>query len=107
MKITCGAIVFPFLNTISDWNFYGTGRQSDAVQSKCGIGLAANMILDPVMIFGVGPVPQMREAGAAVATVTAQMVVTLCFVSSDKKEIWNCFPEYMFSGKHLGSIWRL
>jgi len=44
-----------------------------------------NLILDPVFIFGIGFIPAMGTAGAAIATVTGQTVGAVCGYFINKK----------------------
>lgn len=85
LQITCGAILFPFLNSILTGVFTAQGDSRTPFKANF-TGLVINMILDPVLIFGIGPIPGMNTAGAAIATVTAQIVVTLVFLSATKKD---------------------
>lgn len=49
----------------------GTGRTGLTMYTQL-LGSIVNIILDPVLIFGIGPFPELGIAGAAVATVIGQ-----------------------------------
>lgn len=59
--------------------FNGSGDSTTPFRINT-IGLVVNIILDPVLIFGLGPFPALGVSGAAIATVIAQMAATSLFV---------------------------
>ena len=77
--ITCGAILFSFLNQILTGILAAMGNTMVTFRATT-IGLVINLVLDPILIFGVGPLPAMKVVGAALATVFAQVVVFVIYV---------------------------
>ena len=86
-----GRIFFSFFNQIFTGMFTAMGG-SVVVLRSTAIGLVGNIILDPLMIFGIGPFPQMGVAGAATATVLAQAIVTAMFLLAARREM-TVFPQ--------------
>ena len=75
IRIACGFIVFSFLSVTLTGIYTAQGDSKTPFVANL-FGLAANMILDPVLILGPGPFPRFGAAGAAMATVLAQVIVT-------------------------------
>lgn len=74
MLITCGLIIFSFLNLTLTGLFTAQGDSRSPLMANF-LGLVGNMLLDPLLILGIGPFPRLETAGAAIATVTAQFLV--------------------------------
>lgn len=82
--ITYSYIVFSFSIVISlgiafEKIFQAEGKMSISMISMIG-GCLVNIILDPIMIFGIGPFPKLGIAGAAWATGIAQAVPLLIYI---------------------------
>ena len=73
-KIACGLIVFSFL-ALTLTGIYTAQGDSKTPFIANFIGLVTNMILDPLLILGLGPVNKFGVNGAAIATVSAQAIV--------------------------------
>ncbi len=87
VRITCGLIGFPFLSQTLTGLYTAAGNSKTPFVANC-IGMAANILLDPILIFGAGPIPRLEAAGAAVATVTAQaLVVLVLLLAAGKDEV--------------------
>ncbi len=79
LTIIASGILFMFMNPVFTGIFNGLGDSKTPFLINT-IGLVMNIILDPLLIFGVGPLPKMGIFGAAIATVFSQFVVSLFFI---------------------------
>lgn len=79
LTIVSIGMIFLFINSLFTGIFNGYGNSETPFRIN-SIGLAANMILDPIMIFGYGPFSKLGVKGAAIATITAQFIVTMVFI---------------------------
>ncbi|MFX0550209.1 MATE family efflux transporter [Hathewaya histolytica] len=89
-------MIFNFINPVLTGIFNGTGNSKIPFRIN-SIGLIFNMIFDPILIFGIGPFSKLGVSGAAIATVLAQFVVTMCFLIEMKRENIELFKINIFS----------
>lgn len=94
------AFTIPYFVSITmEKLFQAEGKMS--VSMICmTVGCVVNIILDPLMIFGIGPFPEMKVAGAALATGIGQVASLLLYIVfyftkklplrfHFRKEMWN------------------
>lgn len=85
-----------FLEMTVERIMQSTGRTIYSMVTQ-GIGAIINIILDPIMIFGLFGFPRLGIQGAAIATVTGQIVaMLLAFAMNEKKN-----PDVNISFRHF------
>lgn len=85
LRIIALGIPFVFLTLNFSGIYVGSGR-SDIPFYFNAVGLFMNIVLDPLLIFGIGPLPEMGVKGAALATVLSQGVATGLFLFHMKRK---------------------
>ena len=109
LMITCGLVIFSFMNQIFTGILTAMGNSRTSFIAT-GIGLVLNIVLDPLFIFGFGAIPPMGVAGAAIATVLAQLVVMLLFLHTilrDTVLFSNVHILHSYSSQHTMEIFRI
>lgn len=99
-------IPFQFLSYCFSGIYNGSGRSFTPFVINSS-GLLLNMVIDPFLIFGIGPFPEMGLHGAALGTIIAQVYVCLFFVYmiKVKQGIIGRFPFFVKPKKIYA--WRI
>jgi len=84
LTIISAGITFHFLNPVYSAILNSTGNSITPFKINT-IGLVANIVIDPLLILGFGPIPALGVKGAALATILAQFFVTIIFLYTGKK----------------------
>ncbi len=75
-----------------------------------GVGALTNIIMDPILIFGLGPFPAMGVVGAAVATVAGQIVgaiLGIIFNLAVNRELTFHFRYLLPKARVIGRIYSV
>ena len=98
LSICCMFSIGIFVEVLGERLLQASGRTAYTLLTQ-GTGAVANIILDPVFIFGFEPlgIPAMGIAGAAVATVIGQWLAGILAIVFNIK----CNPDVQFGLKYL------
>ncbi|MGL5328800.1 MAG: MATE family efflux transporter, partial [Peptostreptococcaceae bacterium] len=88
-------MVFYFINPVFTAIFNGMGNSKTPFKINT-VGLITNIILDPILILGWFGAPKLGVAGAAIATVIAQIVVSSLFIYRLRKDSGDYFRIKLF-----------
>ncbi|MGI6077610.1 MAG: MATE family efflux transporter [Fastidiosipilaceae bacterium] len=98
-----------FVQIIMERLLLSTGRTVFTMWTQLS-GAVINIILDPLLIFGIGPFPKMGVAGAAVATVIGQIAGAILGIFLNaiyNKEIHITFRGFRLQGNIIADIYRI
>lgn len=100
LTINCTCAFALFMQIIFERLLQSTGKTIFSMITQ-GVGAIVNIILDPIMIFGLVGCPAMGVKGAAIATVIGQLtaatlgiIFNICFNKELKLRIKNILPDF-------------
>lgn len=108
-KVVSLGFLFTFLNPVLSASYNSMGNSITPFRINV-VGLVINIVMDPVLIFGLGPFPEMGIVGAGLATVFAQFVVFFIFIIliiTEKSLIYKAIWSLKFSLEEVFSIVKL
>lgn len=98
-----------FLGTLTQRLLQATGRTFSSMLAQM-FGAIVNLVLDPIMIFGMFGCPQMGIAGAAIATVIGQWSAAMIgFILNyvQNKEVHFVFRNYHLHKESIIAIYKV
>ncbi len=98
-----------FMQNIGEKLLIATGKTMFSMTSQIS-GAVINIILDPILIFGLFGLPQMGIAGAAIATVVGQwgaMIIAFALNVKKNKEISLSPKGFKPDGGLIGEIYKI
>ena len=101
-RIVCVAGIGLFLESIWTKVLQATGDMKTPMGAQIA-GAVVNILLDPLLIFGLGPFPELGIAGAAIATVAGQIVAALVVAQRGFRKS----PPLARYPRHVARIFRL
>lgn len=108
-QIVLGGSLFALTSINAEKAIQATGNMMMPMVQNLA-GAITNIILDPLLIFGVGPFPQMGVSGAAIATIIGQMVsmiIGLWVLFRQKHEFKATFRKFHLSGSMMRQIYQV
>lgn len=108
-RICCCCSFGVFLQVTMERLLQSTGRTFYTMIIQ-GTGAIINIVLDPILIFGLFGFPRMEAAGAAAATVTGQMIAAVLAVMLNQKvnrEVRLQMKGFRPDGRTIGQIYKV
>ena len=109
LSVCCIASFGVFGQVTMERLMQATGKTTLAMATQL-TGAITNIILDPLLILGIGPFPRMEAKGAAVATVIGQIVAFIIGIILNQKfnkEVKVSFKGFRPDFRMIGDIYKI